>query len=96
MLRIAAETEGAAYEELADAQMLWVDRLGMYLYIKVLFSPSPSPSPVPHPPWPFRRIPLQPEGGRKGGGGGNGNVSGRIPSFERASEAAEFMCCALW
>ena len=29
VLRIAAEMEGAVHEELDDAQMLWVDRLGM-------------------------------------------------------------------
>ncbi len=41
MLRIAAETEGAAYDELAGAQLLWVDRLGMYLFIQVAPVPPP-------------------------------------------------------
>lgn len=35
VLRIAAESDGAAYDELEAAQLLWVDRLGMYLYIQV-------------------------------------------------------------
>ena len=35
VLRIAADATGARFEELASAQLLWIDRLGMYLYIQV-------------------------------------------------------------
>ena len=35
VLRIAADATGAKFEELLSAQLLWIDRLGMYLYIQV-------------------------------------------------------------
>lgn len=44
MYRIAADTEGATFQELQGAQLLWVDRLGLYLFIQVLLPPPPQRS----------------------------------------------------
>lgn len=35
VLRIAADATGAKFEVLVSAQLLWIDRLGMYIYIQV-------------------------------------------------------------
>jgi hypothetical protein len=43
VLRIAADATGAKFEELSSAQLLWIDRLGMYLYIQVSRRTSWSP-----------------------------------------------------
>lgn len=42
VLRIAADSTGTKFEELNSAQLLWVDRLGMYLHLQVrLFGTVP-------------------------------------------------------
>lgn len=40
VFRIAADTEGVSFEELQNAQLLWVDRLGLYLFIQRVGEPG--------------------------------------------------------